>query len=616
MKPQVSTDSLRSLVAGLGDPLRDKISGVFYDNNLLSDEQLMTSYRNSWIARKIVDIPAYDALRKWRLWQGDAKQITKIEQEEKRLGLQHKMLACKILARLWGGACIIIGQKGVDDLTQPFEPGSVKTAGLPYITVMSRREIVAKELDNDPLSEFFGTPTGYEVTGQERFVQLHPSRLVVQIGASHPDPWNAVGSVNGWGDSVLQSVYNAMINADSSAANIASLVFEANVDVFNIPNLSDFLATPAHEQKLLDRFTLAAVAKSINRALILDGEENYQRKPVSFQTLPEVMQSFLLMVSAAADIPMTRFLGQSPAGLSSTGEHDMKNYYDRVTSIQSLEIGPAMYRLDEALIRSALGSRPDELFYLWAPLEQVNEKTKAEIGKLAAETTEILGRTGLFGQEELREAVINSMVENGIYPGLEDITSAGNEPDFEAELEQKQAMAAALAGNEPDPALDATPRTTYVHRKVLNAEPILKHFRDQGLKQLIAADDLHVTLVFSRKEVDWLKMGEPWEAEVKITAGGPRVMDRFGPGAIVLLFRSRELEWRHRHMIEMGAEHSHEEYQPHITVTYDPDNKIDLNGLEPYTGEIVLGPETFQEVVEDWQKGVTLIGDEWKGLVI
>lgn len=577
----LTTDTLRSFVAALGDPLRDKAATAFYGNVWLTDEQLSTSYRTSWIAKKIVDIPAFDALRKWRLWQGDKKAITQIEAEERRLGLQTKMLACKTLARLWGGAAIIIGEKGIDDLTTPYDPEKVKKGGLPYLTVLSRREISSKELDNDPLSEFFGKPILYEVTGQERFVELHPSRLVVQIGSPHPDPWNAIGSANGWGDSVLQSAYDAMTHADSTSANIASLVFEANVDVFGIPDLQDYLVTKESMQRLLDRFMLATVGKSINRAMIRDTAEEYERKDIKFNSLPDVLQQFLLVVSAAADIPLTRFLGQSPAGLNSTGSGDMKNYYDRVTSIQSLEIGPAMYLMDEALIRSALGSRPEDLFYLWAPLEQVNEVERATIGKTNAETTEILGRTGLFDPQELRDATINQLVENAIYPGLDEITAGNKVPEPE---EPDPAL------EDPDPVIeDAAPRTLYVRRDVLNRSDFETWAKSQGIENL--QPDLHVTIVYSRALVDWMKFGEAWSAEIKIT-GGARLMDKFNGGAKVLLFKSSELEWRHEQLVREGASRDYEPYQAHITVSYEDD----IDNVEPYKGEIILGPEVWEEI--------------------
>jgi len=39
------------------------------------------------------------------------------------------------------------------------------------------------------------------------------------------------------------------------------------------------------------------------------------------------------LASGAADIPMTRLLGQSPAGMNATGDGDMRNYYDRIEAI-------------------------------------------------------------------------------------------------------------------------------------------------------------------------------------------------------------------------------------------------------------------------------------------
>ena len=221
---QFQTDGLRSMLSGLGDPSRDKAASGFYAPNFLTDQQLIDAYRASWIARKLVDIPAQDALRKWRNWQADQKQIEQIECQEKRLGLQAKLLQCKTLARLWGGAAIFVGTD--QEPHEPFDPKTLKKDGLRYLTVFSRRELVSGELEQDPFSEDYGKPAYYEVAGSA-LAKIHPSRLVVQIGAPHADQWNVHGPNSGWGDSVLQSSYDAVRNADGTAANIASLVFEA-----------------------------------------------------------------------------------------------------------------------------------------------------------------------------------------------------------------------------------------------------------------------------------------------------------------------------------------------------------------------------------------------------
>lgn len=604
-------DSLRSLITGLGDPNRDKASSLYYQDHVLSDPQLLTAYRNTWLARKIIDIPALDALRKWRDWQAEQQDITKIEAEEKRLGLQLKMLQCKTIARLWGGAVIYMGVEGQDP-SEPLEVESIKQGQLKYLTVMSRREMIAGELELDPMEEFYGQPKSYQVSNGQTFADIHPSRLVIQVGAPHPDPWTTTGRHTGWGDSVLQAVYSSIQNADATAANVASLVFEANVDVFKIPGFMEHMSSKVYRDKLLDRFTLAAAGKGIAKALMIDGEEEYERNAAAFTSLPDLIQQFLIIVSGAADIPLTRLLGQSPSGLSSTGEHDMKNYYDRVASIQSLEIQPAMSRLDEALIRSALGDRPSELHYLWAPLEQMSEKEQAEIGKLNAEAADILSRTGLFMSEELREVVGNQLVENGFYPGLADLLKVNGSdlPEFDLEMRSKEAGTLAAenlaSGENAPPTADATPRTLYLRRDVLNADEIIRWFKDQGVPEVYAPESLHVTVVYSKKPVDWMKMGEPWDARLEIPEGGPRLLEKFGPtqDVLVQLFKSRELDWRHEQARELGASYDFDEYQSHISISLRA-GELDLVNLKPWQGPIVLGPEVYGEIDDgDWREKV------------
>jgi hypothetical protein len=79
-------------------------------------------------------------------------------------------------------------------------------------------------------------------------------------------------------------------------------------------------------------------------------------------------------------------------------------------------------------------------------------------------------------------------------------------------------------------------------------------------------------------------------------------MERFGE-ARVLLFKASELEWRHEAMKSAGATWDHPEYQPHITISYDPEAP-ELSNVEAYQGEIILGPELFAEVKEDWSENL------------
>lgn len=300
------------------------------------------------------------------------------------------MLEAKVKARLWGGAAIHIGT-GDQNLPEPLDVERIGKGGIKHLTVLTRRQLKAGELERDPASEWFGKPKVYTLTGGDQVqVEIHPSRLVIFSGNPQPDVELIGGGDLAWGDSVLLSVMQAIKQADGTAANIANLVFEAKIDVVRVPNFMASLKAEGYKAKLLERFTLAATAKGINGTLILDKEEEYETKTTSFATLPDVLDRFLQIVSGAADIPATRLLGQAPAGMNATGESDLRNYYDRLQSMQAIEMTPAMARLDECIIRSATGARDPSIYYEWAPLWGMSDKEKADVFKTKSDAARAL----------------------------------------------------------------------------------------------------------------------------------------------------------------------------------------------------------------------------------
>jgi phage-related protein (TIGR01555 family) len=597
-------DSLTNLVSRMGTE-RDKAAHSYYAVPLIDDAQLLNAYRGAWLPRKIVDIPAFDTVRAWRDWQAEQEQIEAIEAEENRLNVRGKVLEARIKSRLWGGAAIHLGT-GDEDLSQPLDVERIGKGGIRHLTVLTRRELKAGELDRDVTSEWFGKPRVYTMTaGAAVQVDIHPSRLAIFSGNPQPDVELAGGDMV-WGDSVLLAVMEAIKQADGTAANIASLVFEAKVDIFKIPNFMASVKDEGYKTRLLERLTLAATAKGINGALLLDKEEEYDSKSPSFATLPDILDRFLQIVSGAADIPATRLLGQAPAGMNATGESDLRNYYDRLSSEQAIVMTPAMHRMDEAIIRSALGSRPAEVYYEWAPLWGMSEKERADIFKLKSDAARALAGSAagaLLPVEALSDALVNTFTEDGSLPGLEAaIDEYGTLAEQEPSLEEQTAalaMQQAANGNEQRrmAANDAAPRTLYVRRDVINRAEIDRWARSQGFTDVVP--DLHVTIAYSRTPVDWFKVGTSWSPKLEISEGGPRQIERLGEDGryIALLITANELVWRHREIIDAGASWDWPDYQPHISIQIGGD--VDLAKVAPYQGKIVLGPEIFETVRED-----------------
>lgn len=418
---QVINDSLTSLITSMGDPNRDKLAAVQYSGAVLGDMQIQNAYRTGWMAKRLVNTPAKDALRNWRIWQGDASQINPLEQTEKRLGVQGKLLKALKLARALGGAALFIGT-GDKDLSTPLEPSRIGKDGIKYLTVLTKKDLAASDLDTDVLGGNYGKPKYYELITSGEMVKIHPSRLVVLIGEEHLDEWTVMDSSRGWGDSIIQSSYAALKNSNATDDNVAGLVFEANINVVSIPDLMNKLGDSHQEQLLKKRLSLAAAQKGIHGDMLVDSEETFTRNSASFANLDKIMERFAILVGATQGIPASKFLGQSPSGLNATGENELKNYYDDIKTMQTLELQPAMQILDECLIRSALGSRPDDISYLWAPLSQPSSKEIAETGEKLANTINTLVASGLYEGNELREAATNQFVNMDILPNLGDAT--------------------------------------------------------------------------------------------------------------------------------------------------------------------------------------------------
>ena len=412
------TDSLKSLIGNLGNPERDKSASVYFHENLLTDEQLIAAYNSNWIARKIVDIPAKDSLRKWRTWNDEA---AKIEAEENRLNVRSKISEAMIKARLFGGAGVYIGTD--QESSEPLDIEKIKVGGIDYLTVLSRRELTAGEIEQDPQSEYYGKPKNYTINGVTGHATIHPSRLILFNGDSKADVWLSAGINAGWGESVLKATADTILQAGGTFGSVASLVFEANIDVIGVPDLMSSVGNQGYEANILKRFMLAATGKGINGTLILDKEETYNRKSASFAQLPEIMNTFAMYCAAAADIPATRFLAQSPNGLSSTGESDMANYHDKLQSMQTLTIEPAMGLFDQCLIRSAGVAESD---FTWNPLKQMSEKELAEIGKITTDSLKILSDMDVFTAEELRELAIHKLSEIKAFPHFAEVIAETN----------------------------------------------------------------------------------------------------------------------------------------------------------------------------------------------
>jgi uncharacterized protein len=435
-------DGLQNFVSGVGTQ-KDKSANWTHVYNPLTRDQVDAIYSSDWLARKIVDIVAYDMTREWRTWQSDFAED--MYAAEKALRVRTLVRKALTYARLYGGSAIMIGDGSLNP-SKPLVLDRMGVGGIKYLHVFTRDDL--EEVDGSVVEDVNSPDLGKTMLyrlrdrrGGRSDVTVHRSRLAFFCGPEAPaDQVTA----NGWGHSVYDSVLKAVINVNAAASNAAAMTEEAKIDVIRVPDLHKLLSTQSGTDALLRRWSLANTLKSTVNTLLIGNEEEFTRKEMNFGGLPDLIRTHLEIVSGAADVPLTRLLGQSPAGLNATGESDIRNYYDMLRSRQTTELEESTWPLDEALKRHVTGASPDELVYEWVPLWQLSEAERADIAQKKMSAVTQLSALNLFLPTEMRPAVFDMLMQDGFLATMD--AHLQDDADFEAEiLEQKELEQAAVA---------------------------------------------------------------------------------------------------------------------------------------------------------------------------
>ncbi|MDP7846701.1 DUF1073 domain-containing protein [Acinetobacter pittii] len=388
---------------------RDKASHGSFVKKVIPDEQLEAVYQH-WLAKRIVNRPASDMLRAGWFFEGiQDNDLLKLKEACKAFNLDGVLLSSLVLSRLYGVCYVLLGTVDGGNLDQPFDLNKLGVGRLEFFTVLKKKYIEAdtsKYLSPKEAGGLLKQPEFYKLKLDGKSTQrIHHTRLY-KFG--HADV------VNEEPVSVLQEVYEDLLDHAAVKKASASLVHESKIDVIRTPGLVDKIK--ADIQAVAERFLSVGLLKGLNGMIVLDAEEEYDSKSYSFGGLPDLMREFSIQAAGAADMPYTILFGQSPAGMNATGEHDTRNYYDSIATKQIWSLKPFMMKLLRVIVQATFGRQIPSLDVVFNPLWQLDAKVRSEVEKANAERDSKYLEMGIITEPQ----IARQLLIDGVYSVIDE----------------------------------------------------------------------------------------------------------------------------------------------------------------------------------------------------
>lgn len=376
---QATADGYENFIARVGMQTPNQHSASTYRANFTSRNRMLVewSYRSSWIIGEAVDAIPDDMTRKGiRITSEiDAKDRGILESQLDELQIWDALNDVLKWSRLYGGAVGFIMIEGQAPMT-PLRPETIGKGKFKGILPLDRwmiDPVLTRRIKD--MGPDLGKPEFYDVVTTATGIpawRIHHSRLIRFDGVTLP--FQQKMTENEWGMSVVERIWDRLTAFDSATVGAAQLVYKAHLRTYSVEKLRELIALggPAYEA-LLKNIDLIRQFQSNEGMTLMDSRDKFETHQYSFSGLDDILSQFAEQISGAVGIPLVRLFGQSPKGFS-TGDADLANYYDRISSLQERRLRLPVRRILDIMHRSELGKPlPDDFTFEFNPLWQMSD---------------------------------------------------------------------------------------------------------------------------------------------------------------------------------------------------------------------------------------------------
>lgn len=339
-------------------PQNSRLDTIFINTrwNLISNYRTVLSeaYAEYGIVQTLVEQPVSDAFSKGfdiSTEQLDTSQKKKLETYLEKYQIVQKIQQALIWARLYGGGGLVIMTEQNPSL--PLDISAINEDTPLDFVAADMWELYKDnykvwnpwDSDDDKKYSYYG-------------INLHKSRVFPIKGKEPPSFIRP--RLRGWGMSELERVVRSINSYLKNQDLIFELLDEAKIDVYQLNGFNTAMLTAKGTKGAEERVRISNSLKNYLNALILDTNDKYEQKQLSFNGLSDILTQIRQGVAADLKMPMTKLFGVSAAGFNS-GEDDIENYNAMIESEIRSKVKYIVVSVLELCCQKLFGFIPDDL---------------------------------------------------------------------------------------------------------------------------------------------------------------------------------------------------------------------------------------------------------------
>lgn len=447
-----------------GSQGQNTLSDGTFRFNLITRNRILleAAYRGSWIVGRVVDCIAEDMTKAGVILTTNegADKIQDFKVQFSRLQIWQRVKDTTGWGRLYGGAIGVFQVDG-QDLESPLDPETIEQGQFRGIAVYDRWQL------NPVLSEIIeegpdiGLPAYYDIvlgnnlnepaqvpgdgsqsnaaqmTGQIAGgpnaygrVRVHHTRCFRMGG--HKLPFFQAITEMMWDESVIERMWDRLIEFETATASAGGLIGRALLRTVKIKDFREILAAGGEASSgLLESFEHMREFQDSEGLTLLDAEDEFATTAYTFAGLSDILERFGEQLSGASETPLVRLFGQTPGGLNSSGDSDIRNYYDSINAKQESYLRNPVEMIIKVLWRSTFGdAAPKDLSFIFTPLWQMSAKDKADITAQNTNSIIIAHQEGLVDTPTAMKELKQASADTGVFTNItdEEIEEAALEP--------------------------------------------------------------------------------------------------------------------------------------------------------------------------------------------